>query len=61
MIHSSPLKGDGTAIETFDGDTLIQQEPDASSFPNGGLRATFRGARLYCMGSFFPGIHHGYR
>lgn len=40
------LKGDGTAIETFDGDTLIQQEPDASSFPNGGLRATFE-ARGY--------------
>ncbi len=40
------LKGDGTPIETFDGDTLIQQEPDASSFPNGGLRATFE-ARGY--------------
>ncbi len=40
------LKGDGTAIETFDGDALIQQEPDASSFPNGGLRATFE-ARGY--------------
>lgn len=40
------LKGDGTPIETFDGDTLIQQEPDASSFPSGGLRATFE-ARGY--------------
>jgi glutamine synthetase len=40
------LKGDGTALETFDGDALIQQEPDASSFPNGGLRATFE-ARGY--------------
>lgn len=40
------LKGDGTAIEEFDGATLIQQEPDASSFPNGGLRATFE-ARGY--------------
>jgi glutamine synthetase len=40
------LKGDGTAIETFDGEALIQQEPDASSFPNGGLRATFE-ARGY--------------
>jgi glutamine synthetase len=40
------LKSDGTPIETFDGDTLIQQEPDASSFPNGGLRATFE-ARGY--------------
>jgi glutamine synthetase len=40
------LKGDGTAIETFDGDALTQQEPDASSFPNGGIRATFE-ARGY--------------
>src|SRR6186713_2005129 len=40
------LKGDGTAMETFDGDALIQQEPDASSFPSGGLRATFE-ARGY--------------
>ncbi len=36
------LKSDGSAIETFDGDGLIQQEPDASSFPNGGIRATFQ-------------------
>jgi glutamine synthetase len=40
------LKGDGTAIEEFEGAALIQQEPDASSFPNGGLRATFE-ARGY--------------
>lgn len=40
------IKGDGTPIEQFDGDTLIQQEPDASSFPSGGLRATFE-ARGY--------------
>ncbi|WP_127126028.1 glutamine synthetase III [Pseudoflavitalea rhizosphaerae] len=40
------LKSDGSAIETFDGDGLIQQEPDASSFPNGGIRATFE-ARGY--------------
>ncbi len=40
------LKGDGTAIEQFEGDALIQQEPDASSFPSGGLRATFE-ARGY--------------
>ena len=40
------LKSDGTAIEEFDGAALIQQEPDASSFPNGGLRATFE-ARGY--------------
>lgn len=40
------LKSDGTAIEEFDGNALIQQEPDASSFPNGGIRATFE-ARGY--------------
>jgi glutamine synthetase len=41
----SPLTG-GTAIEKFDGDNLVQQEPDASSFPNGGIRNTFE-ARGY--------------
>lgn len=40
------IKSDGAAIELFDGDALIQQEPDASSFPNGGIRATFE-ARGY--------------
>jgi glutamine synthetase len=40
------LKGDGTPIEEFEGDALIQQEPDASSFPSGGIRATFE-ARGY--------------
>ena len=37
---------DGTAITKFSGKELIQAEPDASSFPNGGLRATFE-ARGY--------------
>lgn len=37
---------DGSAIESFDGKLLIQQEPDASSFPNGGIRNTFE-ARGY--------------
>jgi Uncharacterized protein related to glutamine synthetase len=40
------IKGDGSALEEFDGAALIQQEPDASSFPSGGLRATFE-ARGY--------------
>lgn len=40
------IKSDGTPIEQFDGDALVQQEPDASSFPSGGLRATFE-ARGY--------------
>src|ERR1051325_1017642 len=40
------IKSDGTPIEQFEGDALIQQDPDASSFPSGGLRATFE-ARGY--------------
>ena len=36
----------GESIESFGGDQLAQQEPDASSFPNGGLRNTFE-ARGY--------------
>ena len=38
--------GGGRAIERFSGALLIQQEPDASSFPNGGIRNTFE-ARGY--------------
>ncbi len=38
--------GDGKAMERFDGGQLVQQEPDASSFPNGGIRNTFE-ARGY--------------
>ena len=38
--------GDGGAIEVFSGDALAQQEPDASSFPSGGIRNTFE-ARGY--------------
>ena len=37
---------DGEVIERFSGKLLIQQEPDASSFPNGGIRNTFE-ARGY--------------
>jgi len=37
---------DGRSFEAFDGDQLVQQEPDASSFPNGGIRNTFE-ARGY--------------
>jgi len=39
-------QGDGTAIAEFSGKELIQGEPDASSFPTGGIRATFE-ARGY--------------
>jgi len=38
--------GKGGMIEEFSGKLLMQQEPDASSFPNGGIRATFE-ARGY--------------
>ena len=38
--------GDGLSIEKFEGSQLVQQEPDASSFPNGGIRNTFE-ARGY--------------
>ncbi len=46
--HDSFLEpaGDGSSIAEFSGKTLTQGEPDASSFPNGGLRATFE-ARGY--------------
>ena len=37
---------EGYAIEKFDGSQLVQQEPDASSFPSGGIRNTFE-ARGY--------------
>lgn len=40
------IDDDGSPIENFSGNSLVQQEPDASSFPSGGLRATFE-ARGY--------------
>ncbi|EAQ99972.1 glutamine synthetase III [Maribacter sp. HTCC2170] len=40
------LLPDGRALETFGGGQLVQQEPDASSFPHGGIRNTFE-ARGY--------------
>ena len=42
----TPIEGGNRAIERFNGINLIQQEPDASSFPNGGIRNTFE-ARGY--------------
>jgi glutamine synthetase len=48
--HDSFFKplGDGRAIEKFEGTMLVQQEPDASSFPSGGIRNTFE-ARGYTL------------
>ena len=40
------IEADGKALEKFKGSALVQQEPDASSFPNGGIRNTFE-ARGY--------------
>ena len=40
------LNKDGALLEEFSGDSLYQQEPDASSFPSGGIRNTFE-ARGY--------------
>ena len=40
------LQSSGKPIENFDGSQLVQQEPDASSFPSGGIRNTFE-ARGY--------------
>lgn len=40
------ISSNGSPLEKFDGDALVQAEPDASSFPSGGLRATFE-ARGY--------------
>ncbi|RNI30534.1 glutamine synthetase III family protein [Rufibacter latericius] len=40
------LSSDGRALEVFKGSALVQQEPDASSFPSGGIRNTFE-ARGY--------------
>ncbi len=46
--HDSFLSpaGDGRTLAEFSGNTLVQGEPDASSFPSGGIRATFE-ARGY--------------
>ena len=43
FLHLTP---DGVVLESFDGGMLVQQEPDASSFPSGGIRNTFE-ARGY--------------
>ncbi|HQP25804.1 MAG TPA: glutamine synthetase III [Smithellaceae bacterium] len=45
--------GDGQVMEKFSGQQLVQGEPDASSFPSGGIRATFeaRGYTAWDMSS----------
>jgi glutamine synthetase len=44
----------------FGGDALVQQEPDASSFPSGGIRATFE-AVVTQLGIRVSGLYHGNR
>ena len=43
--------GPTPVISDFRGKELIKGEPDASSFPSGGLRATFEAPWLYSLGS----------
>ena len=53
--------GDGKAIMEFSGKELIKGEPDASSFPSGGLRATFEARGYTALGLHFTGIFQGWR
>lgn len=45
-FFSPSMDGNGGGLEKFSGESLVQQEPDASSLPSGGLRTTFE-ARGY--------------
>ena len=47
-------------IEEFSGKLLIQQEPDASSFPSGGIRNTFEARGYSALGCDFAGFHRRY-
>ena len=49
--------GDGTAIAEFSGKELIQGEPDASSFPSGGIRATFEARGYTAWDPTSPGVY----
>ena len=51
--------GDGSSLAEFAGKTLVQGEPDASSFPNGGLRNTFEARGYTGLGRDEPGLHPG--
>ena len=46
---------DGRAISSLEGTQLVQQEPDASSFPSGGIRNTFE-ARGYTAGPYISSL-----
>ena len=49
--------GDGNALAEFSGKELIQGEPDASSFPTGGIRATFEARGYTAWDPSSPGVH----
>ena len=49
--------GEGTALAEFSGKELIQGEPDASSFPTGGIRATFEARGYTAWDPSSPGVH----
>ena len=51
--------GDGNAIAEFSGKELIQGEPDASSFPSGGIRSTFEARGYTAWDPSSPGVHPG--
>ena len=48
----SAPKSDGKVLMEFSGKELVKGEPDASSFPSGGLRATFEAMGLYVSGIY---------
>ena len=50
---------EGMPMERFSGAQLIQSEPDASSFPSGGMRTHLRGPRLHGLGPRQPDLHRG--
>lgn len=56
-LLSPQAKGRWICSVEFSGKDLIKGEPDASSFPSGGLRATFEARRLYYLGLHFPCIY----
>lgn len=50
---------DGGVIMEFSGKELIKGEPDASSFPSGGLRSTFEARGYIRVGSHFVRLYQG--
>lgn len=53
------LGPDGKALERFGGNELVQQEPDASSFPSGGIRNTFEARGYTAWDPTSPAFIHG--